>query len=113
VFLKYYGSFGDFCVGGLCVKGESWSRHVPPGDFIYKPFIEVKSENSDDLVETLFRAEAIGETFSLDFNCYYRDRLYNNTQKFVIFEKKDIKGLVNMLYSLPMYQEAQKGEQDD
>jgi hypothetical protein len=104
VFTKYseYGSFGE-----LCVRGASYDNY--PGDFEYQSFIEVRSGNSYELVDKLYKAETSGDSFSLNFNRYNRDGLYDVNQKFAIFEKEDLLGLINLLSSLPMVKDSHKG----
>lgn len=89
VFAKYatLGSLGE-----ICIKGESYAN-----DYWYQPLANsVDANNTGDFIDTMAAAEQ-GTPFKLDLDCQSRDGLFEEDQRFVVWEPEDVKQLVERL----------------
>lgn len=89
VFAKY-ATLGN--IGEVCIKGASLSN-----DFCYQPLANsVDANDTGDFIDTMAAAER-GEPFKLDLDCQSRDGLFDNVQRFVVWESEDVKQLIERL----------------
>ena len=92
VFSKY-----EPCVfEGLMVKGESL---LEINDFIYEDIDSsaVDSDSSEDYAYKLFEAQSTGISVGLDFDQTARDGFFEDTQLFAVWEKDDVRKLIEKL----------------
>ena len=86
VFMKY-----EPCVfEDLQVKGETWETDFIAANITY-------CTGSGDFSDKLFAAQKSGESILLDFDCYGRDGCFEKGQLFAVYEKRDIKMLIDKL----------------
>lgn len=57
----------------------------------------VKAASSDQSFQILESAEENGTSFDLDFESYGRNGIFNEEQKYAIYERKDIEELIQAL----------------
>ena len=90
LFMKYTpGAFED-----LQAKGETLEV-----DFTYENITSwVKSASSNEMFDRLLAAERDGESLLMDFDATGRDGCYENDQLFAVYEKRDVKMLIDKLY---------------
>lgn len=89
-----YSEVNDYVIDGLyeglCSDYES--------DFIYNDLLTSLDVNdSDEYFDTLANAKDYGVEFRLDLDCTSRDGLFNDDQEYMIYDKEDIKKLVDKL----------------
>lgn len=83
--------------GTLCIKGASC---IQRNDFFYTEIPCPNFEDTTEYVSLCSKAEA-DPNFSipLDFETTGRDGIYDHTQRFAVWEKQDIEGLIAVLNS--------------
>jgi hypothetical protein len=76
-------------IEGLYEKGDTWSD-----DWIYQSLLDsVDCNDSDEFANIMFAAEE-GSEFKMDLNCGERDGVFDDNDKFVVYDKKDLDKLV-------------------
>lgn len=89
VFAKY-STLGNF--GEICIKGRTWTA-----DYWYQPLANtVDANDTGEFFDKMVAAEK-GEPFKLDLDCQGRDGLFDQDQRFVVWEPDDVKQLVERL----------------
>jgi len=83
----------------LCIKW-SWKGDYS-NDFICQSiYNEIWFEFFNDWMDNQLEAEKRlenGESINIDENCYWRDWMFEEKQKFIVFEKKDIEKMIKNL----------------
>lgn len=79
----------------VCIKWDSWEN-----DWVYQDILNVKSNDSGEMIDILIDAEENGTSFDLDLECAGRDGLYDKDQLFAVFELKDVAYLIARLQML-------------
>jgi hypothetical protein len=90
LFCKYYNeaSWGDLRIKtGLAAQG----------DYMFQNVLEVKADDADHRRMLQRTAVASCSRFSLDLRCPARDTLGHANAKFVVFEKSDVKAIMERL----------------
>lgn len=82
--------------GDIAIKYDTWTN-----DWIYQsfPYFQEESDSSDAYFEAYQKLEK-GESLTLDVDCAGRDGLYEEDEKFLIYEEKDIRILIEKLQTL-------------
>lgn len=82
----------------ICIKGESIigndGNHI---DWLELRILQVESEGSDEESDILFQAEEEGQSFTLDLDCWGRDGMFEDSEKFAVYEIQDVKQLIARL----------------
>lgn len=97
-----YSKYDPVCFDLLYIKGENLygGENGEPSDFFYIELISnVSCYNSNEFVDILEEAEEKGTSFDLDFESQTRDGMYDDSQLFAVYEKKDLEGLISKLQS--------------
>lgn len=84
-----YSTLGNF--GDLMLKGATWGS-----DFWYQSLPEVDADDSNAFFDTMLAAEK-GEPFKLDLDCQSRDGLFDEDQRFVVWDADDLRQLIARL----------------
>lgn len=104
VFAKYE-SLGN--IGEICVKGETWTN-----DYWYQPLGNaIEAHDTGEFCDVAAAAEK-GEPFKLDLDCQSRDGLFEDEQRFVVWDQDDVKQLVARLQRCVAPQSRPKPDAD-
>ncbi len=83
------------CVfGSLQLKGDTLPIDFTCCNLIASVYFE---KSSNEMFDTLDRAEKTGESFMLEVDCFGRDGLFEEDELFGIYEPFDIRQLLNVL----------------
>lgn len=78
---------------GLYEKGDTWTN-----DWIYQDMLDsVDGSGSQEVFETINDAEENGAQFVMDLDCGSRDGSFEENDMFAIYDKSDLKRLVERL----------------
>jgi hypothetical protein len=93
-----YSSYRPQIFGELMIKGDT----LPYNDFHVQYITDaIKSHSSDEWSDIVSSAEKKGTSFSMDFDCWARDGLYDDeSQLYAVWEKDDVKNLLARLSKL-------------
>ena len=95
LFSKYVPCIFD----DLCIKGDTSGEN----DFWAQPIAgAVACNDTDEFIDVLNAAES-GSRFALDFECEYRDGLFDADQLFAVWELQDVIALISRLQKLLLY----------
>jgi hypothetical protein len=91
VFTKYK----PCCFDDLCIKGESI---MSTGDFFFQQITDaIDCDDCGEFVDLLNDSEKKGTSVNFVFNCQLRDGTFNEGQLFAVWEKADVKALIDRL----------------
>lgn len=87
-----YSSLG--IIGGLYIKEETLDN-----DWWYQDCLScVKSHDTNEFIDTMLKAEEDNKfDFDIDLACLNRDGLYEEDDKFLIYNKQDLGKLIDRL----------------
>ncbi len=89
-----FSKFKSIIFDGLKMKDGTCGT-----DFLYRDLLsEIECGDTSDYIEKITRmGENSNFSVSLDFDCISRDGMNDKNQLFAIYEKADIKGLIEQL----------------
>lgn len=96
IFSKYHPCVFD----ELLIKGESYMPREPDdaGDFLEQQIVSsIDSQSSDQFMGLLEIARETGISLRMDFNTEGRDGLFDKEQLFAVWEKEDVRALIERL----------------
>ncbi len=89
-----YSLYEPQCFDGLHIKMDSSDMR---NDWFYECLIgNIKHSGSDDLFHNCVSMES-GEKIGLEFDSEFRDGCFDEKQLFAIYEKEDVKQLIDRL----------------
>lgn len=91
-----YSLYSPIVFDGLYVKFDSINSTVGEK---YIDFLNISLTDSIDSMEELEKMEK-GISIGMDFDCIGRNGLYDLDQKYAVWEKKDVQGLMDVLKNL-------------
>jgi hypothetical protein len=78
---------------GLTIKGDTWGN-----DFLTQQIADaIDSAGGGDFTNKLERAEELGESLAMDFDCMGRDGCFDDGQLFAVWEPDDVVALIERL----------------
>jgi hypothetical protein len=92
-----YSKYAPCVFGDLQIKGDT----VGQNDFYTQQIADsIKCHDSGEFVDILSMAEESGESFDLDLDIEGRDGLFEDKQKFAVWETADMRALIERLTRL-------------
>lgn len=88
-----YVKFDPVIFDELSVKESSISNL----DWIYSPIVNVDAIDSTDIYGITNKSLVEGSSFNLDINSTTREGMYDESQLFTVYEKSDVKQLIQKL----------------
>jgi hypothetical protein len=89
-----YAKYEPCSMGHLEIKGDS----IGQIDFFSQQITDaVGANDSSEFVGLLQESERTGASVPMDFNCMYRDGLFDEDQLFAVFETRDVEKLIERL----------------
>lgn len=88
-----YVKFDPVLFDELSIKESS----ISDLDWIYSPIINVDAIDSADIYGITNESLVEGSSFDLDINCTTREGMYDESQLFAVYEKSDVKQLIQKL----------------
>ena len=97
-----YSKYAPMNFYGLKIKGDTiYGFSNEPIDFYYEDLIgNVEFDDSNELVGILDKAEKQKTSFPLEYNCSFRDGMFEQEESFAIYELTDIYQFIDKLKSL-------------
>lgn len=94
VYAKYAPQyFQEICIKGDSIIGND-GGYI---DWFEQTILQVESECSDHQSDILWSAEEEGRSFALDLDYEGRDGLFEDGEKFAVYETQDVKQLIARL----------------
>lgn len=80
-----------YFIGDMCIKGETWGN-----DFLYSSLYNFDADDSGNWANKFDDALENGTSLEADFEIAQRDGLYEDDAVFLVYEKEDIKKLIEL-----------------
>lgn len=83
------------CLNGLYIKSTSITNNK---DWMYRPLFDNIVANTEDERWNLLNSVGDEINIKLEFKCFHRDGLFDESRRFAIYSDEDVQDLVDCLY---------------
>ena len=90
-----YQEFTEHVLGGICIKDDTCAPGGEPIDWFFVPIPEPSNGHTDTMLSRFDLAS--GMSVGIDFETVERDGLFNASQLYAVWEKRDVRGLIDRL----------------
>ncbi|MES4613543.1 hypothetical protein V2154_16630 [Ewingella sp. CoE-038-23] len=88
-----FSKYEECSFGPIEIKGDT----AVGIDFLSQQIADAIDDSSEDRFDILIEAEKSGSSFRMDLHCEYRDGFFDKDQLFAVWEKEDVKMLIDRL----------------